>query len=320
MCFRNYVYICARKTVIGMEKIESTRELFLKTLTKMGIKYSSSSAEDFIWFDYQDIDLEAEEDKEDRYITLEYMYLRDLHNAEEATRMRRIINKVNCKSDVVISCTVKFTKFRRKILFIEEIPNIEDYLRAELQEVIRAYELFNEELQKELSKDNNTEESDSYDIFSTQTKDLFIKTITEMGCDYEKWENDSFFESIVFNYQTEKYRATFFEHSRKALIELHYSLHSVELSDLSGMNQLRKLINQANQEHDATTYFTIDREANKMYVESSCTIPFMAEMPRLMTYLHSVLNDLGDVKIDIRCEMEDPNEIEDKWNLHQEPS
>jgi hypothetical protein len=166
------------------------RELFLKTLTKMGIKYSSSSAEDFIWFDYQDVDLEAEEDKDDRYITLEYMYLRDLHNAEEATRMRRIINKVNCKSDVVISCTVKFTKFRRKILFIEEIPNIEDYLRAELQEVIRAYELFNEELQKELSKDNNTEESDSYDIFSTQTKDLFIKTITEMGCDYEKWNND----------------------------------------------------------------------------------------------------------------------------------
>ena len=297
------------------------RELFLKTLTKMGIKYSSSSAEDFIWFDYQDVDLEAEEDKEDRYITLEYMYLRDLHNAEEATRMRRIINKVNCKSDVVISCTVKFTKFRRKILFIEEIPNIEDYLRAELQEVIRAYELFNEELQKELSKDNNTEESDSYDIFSTQTKDLFIKTITEMGCDYEKWENDySSFESIVFDYQTEKYRATFLEHTKKVLIELHYSLHCVDLSDLSGVNQLRTLINKVNQEHNATTVYTIEREANKMYVESSCTIPFMAEMPRLMTYLHSVLNDLGDVKIDIRCEMEDPNEIEDKWNLHQEPS
>jgi hypothetical protein len=267
------------------------------------------------------VDLEAEEDKDDRYITLEYMYLRDLHNAEEATRMRRIINMVNCKSDVVISCTVKFTKFRRKILFIEEIPNIEDYLRAELQEVIRAYELFNEELQKELSKDNNTEESDSYDIFSTQTKDLFIKTILEMGCDYETWENDTkCFESIVFNYQTEKYRATFFEHSRKVLIELHYSLHSVELSDLSGVNQLRKLINQANQEHDASTYYTIDREANKMYVESSCTIPFMAEIPHLMTYLHSILMNLDLVKIDITCEMENPEEIEQNWNLHQEPS
>ena len=314
------MYICARKTVMRMEKIESARELFLKTLTKMGIIYSSSSAEDFIWFDYQNVDLEAEEDKDDRYITLEYMYLRDLHNAEEATRMRRIINKVNCKSDVVISCTVKFTKFRRKILFIEEIPNIEDYLRSELQELIRIYEMVNEALQK----DNENEKSGKWqpiDIDSTQTKDLFIKTIREMGCDYEPWKDEeSCCESIVFDYQTETYRATFFEHSRKVLIEMHYSLHCVDLSDLSGVNQLRTLINKVNQEHNATTVYTIEREANKMYVESSCTIPFMAEMPRLMTYLHSVLNDLGDVKIDIRCEIEDPNEIEDKWNLHQEPS
>lgn len=303
-----------------MKRLYSAKELFLNTLIKMGLKYESKSYEDIIWFDYQNMDFEAIEDEDDRYITLEYMYPKDLDNAEEAARMRRIINKVNTKSNVVISCTVKFTYFRRKILFIEEISNIEDYLQKELQELIRAYELFNEELQKELSKDNNTGESDSYDIFSTQTKNLFIKTITEMGCDYEKWENDSSFESIVFDYQTEKYRATFLEHTKKVLIELHYSLHCVDLSDLSGVNQLRTLINKVNQEHNATTVYTIEREANKMYVESSCTIPFMAEMPRLMTYLHSVLNDLGDVKIDIRCEMEDPNEIEDKWNLHQEPS
>lgn len=294
------------------------RELFLKTLTKMGIKYSSSSAEDFIWFDYLDVDLEAEEDKDDRYITLEYMYLRDLHNAEEATRMRRIINKVNCKSDVVISCTVKFTKFRRKILFIEEIPNIEDYLRAELQEVIRAYELFNEELQKELSKDNNTEESDSYDIFSTQTKDLFIKTITEMGCDYEKWENDySSFESIVFDYQTEKYRATFFEHSRKVLIENHVSLYNVELSDMEKVNQLREVVNKVNQEHDAVTVYTIDCVTNKMYAEARHTVPFMAEIPNLLTYLHSILNDLYLVRMDIKCEME-ADEIEEQWIMDRE--
>lgn len=304
-----------------MEKIASARELFLNTLMKMGLKYESKSYEDIVWFDYKNMDFEAIEDEDDRYITLEYMYPKNLDNAEEAARMRRIINKVNTKSNVVISCTVKFTYFRRKILFIEEISNIEDYLQKELQELIRAYEMVIEELQKELSNDSkNAGENDPKDGKSSQTKSLFIKTITEMGCDYEKWEDDSFFESIVFNYQTEKYRATFFEHSRKVLIELHYSLHSVELSDLSGMNQLRKLINQANQEHDATTYYTIDREANKMYVESGCTILFMAEIPHLMTYLHSILMNLDLVKIDITCGMENPEEIEQKWNLHQEPN
>ena len=293
------------------------RELFLKTLTKMGIKYSSSSAEDFIWFDYLDVDLEAEEDKDDRYITLEYMYLRDLHNAEEATRMRRIINKVNCKSDVVISCTVKFTKFRRKILFIEEIPNIEDYLRAELQEVIRAYELFNEELQKD-NENENAGKWQPIDIESTQTKDLFIKTIREMGCDYEPWKDEeSCCESIVFDYQTETYRATFFEVTKKVLLENHYSLYNVALSDMDKVNQLREVVNKVNQEHDAVTVYTIDCVTNKMYAEASHTVPFMAEIPNLLTYLHSILNDLYLVRMDIKCEME-ADEIEEQWIMDRE--
>jgi hypothetical protein len=293
------------------------RELFLKTLTKMGIKYSSSSAEDFIWFDYQDVDLEAEEDKDDRYITLEYMYLRDLHNAEEATRMRRIINKVNCKSDVVISCTVKFTKFRRKILFIEEIPNIEDYLRAELHEVIRAYELFNEELQKD-NENENAGKWQPIDIESTQTKDLFIKTIREMGCDYEPWKDEeSRCESIVFDYQTETYRATFFEVTKKVLLENHYSLYNVALSDMDKVNQLREVVNKVNQEHDAVTVYTIDCVTNKMYAEASHTVPFMAEIPNLLTYLHSILNDLYLVRMDIKCEME-TDEIEEQWIMDRE--
>ena len=101
---------------------------------------------------------------------------KELHDAEDALRMRRIINEVSRKSDVVISSTVKFTYYRRKILFIEEIPNLEDYLRSELQELIRIYEMVNEALQK----DNENEKSGKWqpiDIDSTQTKDLFIKTI-----------------------------------------------------------------------------------------------------------------------------------------------
>ena len=46
----------------------------------------------------------------------------------------------------------------------------------------------------------------------------------------------------------------------------------------------------------------------------------MAEMPNLISYLHSVLNDLSDAYTDIKFEMEDPEEIEDKYHLYQEPS
>lgn len=67
-----YVYL-RNKNYLGMERIHSAKELFLKTLINMGIKYETHNYEDTIWFDFQDMDFEAEEDKEGKYITLEYM-------------------------------------------------------------------------------------------------------------------------------------------------------------------------------------------------------------------------------------------------------
>ena len=306
-----------------MEKIQSTRELFLNTLTKMGIKYEIDKYDgQAIWFDYQDMEFNAEEDKDSRYITLEYIDLKSFGNIGEVIRMRRIINKVNKKSNVVISTTIKSTHYCRSILFIKEIPDIEDYLRSELQALIRTYEKVNEELQKEIEKDKkNTDQRNIKDDDFTQIKDLFIKTITEMDCEYEPWENnDSSFDSIVFEYQSEQYRAIFFEMTKKVLIENHYSLYGVELSDLKKVNQLREAVNKVNMEHEVNTVYTIDNESEKMYAEASCIIPFMAEMPHLIYFLHDVLDDLYNVRIDIECEMEEAEEIEKMGDLHQEPN
>lgn len=305
-----------------MDKIQSAKELFVDTLKEMGIKMDIYNYDNYVWFDYQDMGFDAIEDKSDRYIILEYMDLRELGDAENAERMRRITNKVSKNCDVVISSSVKFIHYRRKILFVEEIPNLEDYLRAELDELIRASEMVNEELQKELEKENKTiEQNGSKSLGSTPTKDLFIETITEMDCDYEVWhDKDANYEGIVFDYQTVKWRATFWEYSRKVLIENLYSICGVELNNADKLKRLREAINEANQEYDATAIYDIDYKRYKMYAEVGRTIPFMAEMPNLISYLHSVLNDLSDAYTDIKFEMEDPEEIEDKYHLYQEPS
>lgn len=305
-----------------MDKIQSAKELFVDTLKEMGIKMDIYNYDNYVWFDYQDMGFDAIEDKSDRYIILEYMDLRELGDAENAERMRRIFNKVSKNCDVVISSSVKFTRYRRKILFIEEIPNLEGYLRYELEELIRATEMVNEELQKELAKENkNVGQNDSKDLESTPTKDLFIETITEMDCGYEVWhDKEAYFESIVFDYQTVKWRATFYESSRKVLIENLYSICGVELNNPDKLKKLREAINNANQQYDAIAIYDIDYKRYKMYAEVGYTIPFMAEMPNLISYLHSVLNDLSDAYTDIKFEMEDPEEIEDKYHLYQEPS
>lgn len=294
----------------------------MDTLKEMGIKMDIYNYDNYVWFDYQDMGFDAIEDKSDRYIILEYMDLRELGDAENAERMRRITNKVSKNCDVAISSSVKFTHYRRKILFIEEIPNLEGYLRYELEELIRATEMVNEELQKELAKENkNVGQNDSKDLESTPTKDLFIETITEMDCDYEVWhDKDANYEGIVFDYQTVKWRATFWEYSRKVLIENLYSICGVELNNADKLKRLREAINEANQEYDATAIYDIDYKRYKMYAEVSRTIPFMAEIPHLISYLHSVLDDLGNAYTDIKFEMEEPDEIEDKYHLYQEPS
>lgn len=72
-----------------MEKRKIARDLFLTTLINMGIKYEIDDGQ-VIWFDYQGLGVDAEEDKDSRYITLEYIDLKDLGNIGEVIRMRRI--------------------------------------------------------------------------------------------------------------------------------------------------------------------------------------------------------------------------------------
>lgn len=86
---------------------------------------------------------------------------------------------------------------------------------------------------------------------------------------------------------------------------------------MNKVKQLREVVNKVNQEHDATTVYTIDYVTNKMYAETGYTMPFMAEMPGLTTYLHSVLDDINWVRMDIKCEME-ADEIEEQWIMDRE--
>ena len=130
-------------------------------------------------------------------------------------------------------------------------------------------------------------------------------------------------ECIVFDFQGTKYRAKFLEYSREVLIENHYNLYSVELSDVNKVNQLRDVINKVNLEYNIPTTYYINNESGKMEVDVSCVIPFMEEMPQLIHYLHDALDQLSDVEFFINDEMEEmarAEEIEKMGYLNQEPN
>ena len=319
--FQIYVYICPEMQ-LEMEKIQSARELFLNMLTNMGIKYEIDEEGDFICFEYQGMEFDAIEDKGNKFITLRYINLEYHGETEDLIRRRRIINNVSKTSNVVIYTKSGLTFYNRNILFIKEIPEIEDYLRSQLQEVILAYEMVSEALQKEQEKENKIAvQRDSRDVVSAQTKKLFIKTISELNCEYEPWKNeDSTLDSILFEYEGEKFRATFYDYYREVVIENHYATYSVDFSNLKKVKHLCEAVNKANHEYDITTTYTIENESNRIYAASHCIISFIEEMPKLLSYLRSMLDSFYDVKIFIEDEMKEAEEIEKLRDLHQDPN
>ena len=105
------------------------------------------------------------------------------------------------------------------------------------------------------------------------TRDLFLETLTNIGCRYELADEEGD-DSIFFAYQGEH----FFVEARNNLrfIQI-YDTHwgHVELYDVEEFARLKKAINGANLNNTVTTVYTIDEEAKTVDVHSKSTILFI---------------------------------------------
>ena len=120
------------------------------------------------------------------------------------------------------------------------------------------------------------------------TRDLFLNTLTKIGCQYQLGEGDD--NRIFFAYQGEN----FFADTTNDIMYVHlWDTHwgHVELYDIDEVSRLRKAINTSNLNTAITTVFTIDEDGNNMDVHSKSTIPFISSMPNLGDYLKVELNE-----------------------------
>lgn len=120
------------------------------------------------------------------------------------------------------------------------------------------------------------------------TKDLFLDTLTKIGCQYQLSEDNE--NRIFFAYQGGHFIAdTKNDISYVHLWDTHWG--HVELYDIDEVSRLRKAINTSNLSTSVTTVFTIDEDGKNMDVHTKSTIPFLASMPNLGDYLKVELND-----------------------------
>ena len=120
-----------------------------------------------------------------------------------------------------------------------------------------------------------------------KTRGLFLRTLKNIGCQYEKEEEG---DRIFFAYQGENF---FVEVSDDRFYITVYDTHwgQVELYDIDEFTRLRKAINTANLNCATMVVYTIDDVAKTVDVHCKSTFPFLYQIPDLENYLRGELND-----------------------------
>ena len=140
----------------------NSRQLFVDTLLKIGCQYEIDD-DGRILFAYQGERFVVGASNDHAYVSIwDYCWKSvELDDIDEVARLRKCINEAN------LNCTVKtvFTidnegntmdvHCHAVILFIPEIPNIDDYMRLELNEFFRAHQTVDTELIKLREKESN---------------------------------------------------------------------------------------------------------------------------------------------------------------------
>ena len=120
------------------------------------------------------------------------------------------------------------------------------------------------------------------------TKDLFLETLTKIGCQYKLGEDEDDKDSIYFAFQGENFVARIYDNGKFVHIWDTYWLQ-VELCDIDEFSRLRKAINTSNLNCTITTIFTIDEAAKHVDVHCKTTTVFIPEMPEIEDYLRVIL-------------------------------
>ncbi len=135
----------------------NTRSLFLDTLTKMGCQYRLGEGDDTrIYFDYQGEHFFAGMKDDNIYVHIWDMCWEhvELYDIDEVSRLRKAINNSNLNTTVITVFTIdndaKTMDVHTKstIPFMSAMPNLEDYLRTELNEFFRAHHFVGSEMHK----------------------------------------------------------------------------------------------------------------------------------------------------------------------------
>ena len=147
---------CKHNNKMLMKRAKKARSLFMETLTEIGCQYELSEDKERIYFAYQGENFIADVSNEGWYVHIWNTHWAhvELCNIDDFSKLRKAINlsNLNC-STMTVYTTDKLSgnmdvHCKATILFIPQIPEIENYLRCELNDFFLAHQFINNEMLK----------------------------------------------------------------------------------------------------------------------------------------------------------------------------
>lgn len=193
---------------------------------------------------------------------------------------------------VVVAGLFAYLKKEREQVWDIEDADVHAALSSQAKEEVKPV--------KNNQEDNRMEEKKG-------TRDLFLETLTKIGCQYEVEDGED--GDINFGYQGEYFvvRA-----SNKARYIQIYDTHwaHIELYDIDEFARLKKAINESNLRNSVTTVYTIDEAGGNVNVHCKSVILFISEIPDIVNYLRLELSEYFRVHETIHLEMAKQRERE----------
>ena len=144
------------------------------------------------------------------------------------------------------------------------------------------------------------------------TRDLFLETLTKIGCQYEIDPEDG---NILFAYQGEHFVATANNEGWYVRVWDTYWGH-VELYNVEEFSRLKKAVNHANINCATMTIYTINEEGKTVDVHCKSTFPFISQMPDLEDYLRNELGNFFTAHHLVGSEMAKLRELEENAQVN----
>ena len=142
---------------VKTENATSTKDLFLDVLTRIGCQYELGEGEDDrIYFAYQGENFMVDTYNNSPYVVIWDAYWNsvELYDIEEMSRMKRAINLANFNTLVSTVYTINEVgktmdvHCRNMFAFFPQIPEIENFLRSQLNDFFRAHQYVGNEVQR----------------------------------------------------------------------------------------------------------------------------------------------------------------------------